>query len=174
MVISLLMVVVTVLSMARVEPFGGVIGGGYDYVVTDGIYGIVIDEAFAPRFVSERRRDEVEGYWTPTREEVARAEQLVRSERGTDRQAYRDLAQERYADRLAVGGRDAIDDAVSRQYHGVIENGTRLLYINANLRGLPADPLAPMIVLDGGPGFWMATINADSWTVESYSENGNA
>lgn len=173
-VFALVVLVVSMLVTARVEPFDETIGRGYDYVVTDGIYGIIIDEAFAPRFVNENRRAEVDRYWTPTREDVARAEDLLRKERGTDRQADRERARDEYADRLAVGGRAAIDDAVSRQYFGVIEDGTRLLHINATVRGLPADPLALVVVADGGPGYWTATVDADRWTVESYVENGEA
>lgn len=173
-VFALLVFVVSMLVMAHVEPFDESIGRGYDYVVMDGVYGIIIDEAFAPRFVNERDREGVDGYWTPSAADVARAEDLVRTERGTDREDDRERAREHHADRLAIGGQDAIDDAVSRQYHGGIENGTRLLHINATLSGLPADPLAPVVVLDGGPGYWYATIDADSWTVESYVENGQA
>jgi hypothetical protein len=44
------------------EPFAEVLGRGYTYVATNGVYGIIIDEAFAPRLVYESNRDEVEGY----------------------------------------------------------------------------------------------------------------
>lgn len=174
-VFALVVLVVSMLVTARVEPFDETLGRGYTYAVTDGIYGIIIDEAFAPRFVNENRRDEVDGYWTPTREDVVRAEDLLRRERGTDRQADRERAQDEYAERLAIGGRDAIDDAVSRQYYGVIEDGTRLLHVNAAISGgISADPLSLVVVLDGGPGYWTATVDADRWTVESYVENGQA
>ncbi len=173
-VLAIIVLIIGAMTSARAEPFDETIGRGYNYVVTDGIYGIIIDEAFAPRFVSERHREEVDDYWTPTREDIVRAEELVRRERGTDREADRERAQEHHADRLAIGGKDAIDDAVSRQYHGVIVNDTRLLHINAMLRGLPSNPLAPVVVADGGPGYWTATVDAERWTVESYVENGQA
>lgn len=171
---AVIVLLVGAMISARVEPFDETFGRGYDYVVTDGIYGIIIDEAFAPRFVNERDRDAIDGYWTPTPEDVARAEELVRGERGVDRQDDRERAQARHADLLAAGGRAAVDDAVSRQYHGVIRYGTRLLHINATLSDLPSDPLSPVIVLDGGPGYWTATVDADRWTVVSYVENGEA
>jgi hypothetical protein len=171
---AFLVLVVSTLVTARVEPFDETLGRGYDYVVTDGVYGIIVDEAFAPRFINERAREEVEGYWTPTRDDVTRAEDLVRRERGSDRRDDRERAREAYADRLAVGGRVAVDSAVSRQYFGVIEDGTRLLHINAALSGLPEDPLTLLVVADGGPGYWYATIDADSWTIDSYVENGYA
>jgi hypothetical protein len=56
----------------------------------------------------------------------------------------------------------------------VIENGTRILHINAALSGLPEDPLTLLVVADGGSGYWYATIDADSWTIDSYAENGYA
>lgn len=173
-VLAIIVLIIAGMTSARVEPFDETIGREYDYVVSDGVYGIIIDEAFAPRLMSERSRNRVDGYWTPSREDVARAEEVARRERGTDREADREQARERHADRLAVGGKDAVDDAVSRQYHGVIENGTRLLHINAHLSGLPENPLSRVIVFDGGPEYWNATINADTWTVESYVENGQA
>lgn len=177
-VFALLVFVGSMLATAHVDPFDETIGHGYDYVVTDGIYGIIIDEAFVPRFINATDRDDgphpLNGYWTPSAADVARAEDLLRSERGTDREADRKRAQERHADRLAVGGQAAVDDAVNRQYYGVVENGTRMLHVNAAFSGLPEDPLSPMIILDGGPGYWRATVDAERWTVESYVENGEA
>lgn len=173
-VLAIIVLIIGAMISAHVDPFEEVLGKGYSYVVSDGIYGIIIDEAFAARFVHERDRNEIDGYWTPSASDVARAEDLVRRERGTDREADRKRAQERHADRLAVGGRAAVDDAVSRQYYGVVDNGIRMLHINAAFSGLPEDPLSPIVVLDGGPGYWRASIDAERWTVESYVENGEA
>jgi hypothetical protein len=49
------------------------------------------------------------------------------------------------------------------------------MYVNGYCDGgLPDDPLMPVFVLDGGACYWNAAINADTWVIVSYQENGEA
>jgi len=64
---------------------------------------------------------------------------------------------------------------VTRQYVGFIADGTRFVdVIGFCGGGIPNDPLARLVVEDGGPCYWSALIDADACTIESYAENGQA
>lgn len=151
------------LSQGHVAPFDRALGPGYTLVATDDAYGIVIDARFAPRFLGPADRKDAAG-WTPTRSDIVAAEQLLRPRRpaGFD----------------AVGGnqlKHTPESLVSRTWYGAVIDGQRLLFVDGYCSGgMPSQPLTPTLVLDGGSCYWYATIDADTWDVLSYSENGEA
>lgn len=169
-VLAVTVLIIGALSSARIEPFEEALGRGYSYVVTDGVYGIIIDDAYVPRQVNANR-DDIDGFWTPTAEDIARAEELLLEVRGSDRE---DTLSRRRED-PGLTAREAVDALVTRKYFGVVSEGRNLLMIEGFCSGgTPANPLMRTRVEDGGPCYWSATIDADAWTIESYFENGYA
>jgi hypothetical protein len=155
--------IVLVLGQAQVDPFDGLLGPGYSMVATHGAYGIIIDARYAARFI-ESSEDEATETWTPTREDIVAAEELLQPYRSSDAV---DAERRQQA--------DSPDDLVSRTWYGGIVDGERILYVDGYCTGgLPEQPLLPMFVADGGACFWNATINADTWEIVGYSENGEA
>lgn len=168
---AIAMLVIGALVQAKVEPFEEVLGRGYTYVANDGVYGIIIDERYAPRLFSDSRRETIDGYWTPAADDIAAVEEMLKSVRKGDFVYARERALEK--DRLV--GRARVDELVSRQYVGFIAGGARFIdVIGFCSGGIPSDPLHRLIIADGGPCYWTALIDADSSTIESYVENGEA
>ena len=170
-VLAIVIFIVGVLVQGRVEPFEELPGRGFTYAVNDGAYGIIIDARYAPRFFSDSQRETIEGYWTPTVEDIARVEKLLRPVRADDVTRTRERAREN----AHLAGRARVDALVSRQYAGFVADGTRFVEVIGFCNGgLPNDPLARMVVSDGGACYWNALIDADSWAIERYVENGHA
>ena len=168
---AIVVFVVGALVQGRVEPFDEVLGRGYAYAANDGVYGIVIDARYAPRFFSDKQRKTIEGYWTPTMDDIALVENLLRKVRMDDVTRTRERARE--SGQLA--GRARVDELVTRQYVGFEADGTRFVeVIGFCSGGLPSDPLARLVVNDGGACYWNALIDADSGAIERYVENGQA
>lgn len=155
--------IVMVMSQAHIAPFDRVLGPGYTMVATQGTYGIIIDAHFAERFLYLPEGQSAQP-WTPSRDDVAAAEELLRPHRPGD----------------ALDGRarrefDSPEEAVSRTWYGAIVDGQRLLYVDGYCSGgLPSNPLQPVRVMDGGACYWHATIDAERWEIVSYVENGVA
>jgi hypothetical protein len=63
-----------------------------------------------------------------------------------------------------------------RQYVGIVSNGKRLIYINAFLLNKPPKDwkTEPVIVCDGGEGFWGAVFDPQSGEFSALSINGVA
>lgn len=136
---------------------------GYTMVATGGNYGIVIDERFAGRFV-EAHVGEAFDTWTPSRDDVAAAEELLRSVR-----------EDVTIDAETIARADSAEDRVSRTWYGATIDGGRLLFVYGYcFGGLPERPLVPVSVADGGACFWNATIDVEQWEVLAYNENGGA
>ncbi len=72
-----------VMSLTHVPPFDTVFGPGYTMVATQGTYGIIIDERFANRFVNAPEGASFE-MWTPSRDDISTAEELLRPYRPDD------------------------------------------------------------------------------------------
>lgn len=161
--VAIAMVVVIAMCQSNVLPYDDIPGFGYTMIATQGTYGIIIDARFAEPFVYTHEGQTLET-WTPTREDVSAAESLLRPHRP--------------GDTLDAGARQdygSPGEAVSRTWYGAIVEGERLLYVNGYCSGgLPANPLTPVIVADGGPCYWNATIDTDAWEIVSYVENGEA
>lgn len=171
---AIVMFIIAVLIQGRIEPFDQpLLGPGYTMVANQGVYGIVIDERFGPRFFSERRRESIDGYWTPEADDIAMVEDLIRSKRPGDGQQARERGAERPpGDRERIARIEAL---VSRQYIGFSANGVNYIKVIGFCGGgLPNFPLRRLIVADGGPCYWTALIDADSRTIASYAENGEA
>lgn len=165
------MFIVGALVQGRVEPFEGTPGHGYTYAAKDGVYGIIVDARYAPRLFSDNQRKAIEGYWTPTIDDIAIVEELLKSVRKGD-SVY---ARERVGEGDHLAGRARVDELVSRQYVGFMADGMRFVdVIGFCSGGIPSDPLARVVVADGGACYWNALIDADSGTIESYVENGQA
>lgn len=163
--------VVGALVQGRVEPFEEILGRGFTYAGNDGVYGIIIDARYAPRLFNENQRETIESYWTPTFDDIARVEKLLRSVRQDDVTH----ARERASENAHLAGQALVDELVSRQYVGFVEAGTTFVEVIGFCNGgLPNDPLARMVVSDGGACYWNALIDADSWAIERYVENGHA
>lgn len=161
-IVAIAMFIALVLSQGHVEPFDRVLGPGYAVIDAGGARGIVIDERFAARFLSTNDPASIET-WTPGASDIAHAEVLLRPY-GPAGSGLDDSS-----------GRVAPEDVVSRTWYGAIVDGERLLYVDGYCSGgIPASPLYPLRVEDGGPCYWNATIDVDEWEVMSYSENGEA
>ncbi|MEJ7900748.1 MAG: hypothetical protein WKF63_02830 [Thermomicrobiales bacterium] len=161
--VAIAMFIMLALSQGHIAPFERVLGPGYTLVAANGAYGIIIDERFAPRFLppNEGRRVKT---WTPTRQDVATAEMLLRPLRPAD---------EGGANQPALKG--IPEDLVSRTWFGAVVDGQRLLFVDGYCSGgIPARPLYPLRVEDGGACYWNATIDAETWEVIQYVENGEA
>jgi len=138
-------------------------GYGYTMVAIQGTYGIVIDERFAGRFLGKHEGESFET-WTPSHDDVVAAEELLRVVRPGD------AVDAERRDRAS-----SPEDLVSRTWYGAIVDGRRLLFVNGYCAGgLPARPLVPEVVADGGACFWNATIDAEQWEIVTYTENGEA
>jgi len=152
-----------VMSLTHVPPFETVFGPGYTTVATQGTYGIIIDERFATRFVNAREGVSFD-MWTPSRDDISTAEELLRPYRPDDA-----------LDRRTRSEFDSPEEAVSRTWFGSIVDGERLLFVNGYCAGgLPAQPLIPIVVSDGGACYWNATIDATAWVIITYRESGEA
>ncbi len=161
--IAIAMFVVLVLGQAHVGPLDHLLGPGYTTVATHGTYGIIIDERFAARFVEGAEGESLET-WTPTQEDVVAAETLLQPLRPGDA-----------VDAQRRQEAESPEDLVSRTWYGVIVDGERIMFVNGYCDGgIPEDPLMPVFVADGGSCYWNAAINADTWEIVSYLENGNA
>jgi hypothetical protein len=163
LLVAISMIVVTFMSLFHVAPFENAFGPGYTMVATHGTYGIIIHEQYAGRFLGGDAGTTLQT-WTPSRDDVAHAEELLRNARPDDA--------------IDAGKRaeaDSPEDLVSRTWYGAIVDGERLMYVNGYCSGgLPESPLVPVWVLDGGSCYWNAIINADTWKIVSYGENGEA
>ena len=161
--VAIAMFVAIAICHSSVLPNDGIPGFGFATVATQGTYGIIIDERFAGPFVYMPEGQTFET-WTPSREDVSTAETLLRPLRPGD--ALNAEARQDY---------DSPGEAVSRTWYGAIVEGERLLFVNGYCSGgIPSNPLTPVIVADGGACFWNATIDADTWEIVSYVENGVA
>lgn len=161
--VAIALFIMLAMSQAHIEPFDRVLGPGYTLVATDGAYGIVIDDRFAARFLPPTDGQQVET-WTPTRQDIAAAEVLLRPLRpvGTSNDDQQNM-------------KDTPDELVSRTWFGATIDGQRLLFVDGYCSGgIPSRPLDPLRVEDGGPCYWNATIDAESWEVVTYTENGEA
>ena len=157
--IAIAIFLATVLVGGHVPPFDQITSPGYTLVATHGTYGIIIDERFAVRFLGEPGET-----WTPTREEIVSAEALLRQLRPDDA-----ITPEQRQEAAVP------EDLVSRTWYGGYQEGVRMLYVNGYCDGgMPDNPLMPVFVADGGPCFWYAIINAETWEIAWYIENGNA
>lgn len=124
-------------------------------VTVNGNSGVV-----APRHMASdlaRSDDTVEGYWLPSEEWLIRAENAVRREAAgiTDEQ------------------RAPILDG-NRQYAGLIENDERKIHISSMCVEIEGWRSSAIMVMDGGPCFWVALYNADTDEIESLMVNGQA
>lgn len=162
-VIAIALFVMLALSQGHIEPFERVLGPGYTLVAADGAYGIVIDGRFAPRFLPPTDDQRVET-WTPTEQDIAAAEVLLRPLRPEG---------SRGVEERAPG--ETPEDLVSRTWFGAIVDGQRRLFVDGYCSGgLPTRPLYPLRVEDGGACYWSATIDAETWEIVEYTENGEA
>lgn len=161
--VAIALFVMLALSQGHIEPFDRVLGPGYTLVATDGAYGIVIDERFAARFLPPTDGQDVET-WTPAPRDIAAAEMLLRPLRPADSGS---------TDQRNI--KDTPEDLVSRTWFGATIDGQRLLFVDGYCSGgLPSRPLYPVLIADGGPCYWNATIDAETWEVVQYVENGEA
>lgn len=161
-IVAIAVFVALALSQGHIDPFDRVLGPGYALVNAGGAWGIVVDERFAARFAPSTDAQSVET-WTPGAIDIAHAELLLRpygpADSGLD----------------DPPGHVAPGDLVSRTWYGAVIDGRRLLFVDGYCSGgIPANPLTPMLIADGGPCYWSATIDADTWVVMSYVENGEA
>lgn len=162
--IAIAVFIVLVLSQGHMPPFDRVLGPGYTLVATHGLYGIIIDDRFAPRFLEPQDAGAVVAYWTPATGDIAQAETLLEPLRPGDG-IERDL-------RTSIS---SPEDLVSRTWYGATIDGQRLLFVDGYCSGgIPGHPLVPFRVEDGGACYWHATIDAETWEVLSYIENGEA
>jgi len=160
--IAIAIFVMLALSQGHIAPFDRALGPGYALVAIGGVYGIVIDARFVPRFLPPQ--DGEREPWTPDRDDIARAETLLAPLRPDDR---RDV-QPRAAGMTP-------EDMVSRTWYAATIDGRRLLFVDGYCSGgIPGHPLEPVLIADGGSCYWRATIDADSWELISYAENGEA
>ncbi len=161
--VAIAMFIMLALSQGHFAPFERVLGPGYALVATGGAYGIIIDERFAPRFLPPTEGQHVET-WTPARQDVAVAEMLVRPFRPADAGS---------ADQRSL--KQTPENLVSRTWFGAVVDGQRRLFVDGYCSGgIPARPLYPLRVEDGGACYWNATIDAERWEVLQYVENGEA
>ena len=169
--LAIVTLIVGVLAQGKLEPFEEILGRGYTYAANDGVYGIIIDARYAPRLFSNSQRETIDGYWTPTIDDIALVEKLLRPVRMDDFMRTHERARE--SGHLA--GRSRVDELVSRQYVGFVAEDTRFVEVIGFCHGgIPDDPLARLLVSDGGACYWNALINAESWAIENYVENGHA
>jgi len=64
-----------------------------------------------------------------------------------------------------------------RQYAGVITNKKRIIYVNFFIKEMPPDAKAiktPVIVCDGGDGYWGIEFDVDTETFSNLETNGEA
>lgn len=143
--------------------FGGIVDieevapepGEWPAVTVNGNPGVI-----APRHVASdlaRSDDTVEGYWLPGEDWLTRAEDAVRRE----------------ADGIPDPDRVPRLDGY-RQYAGLIENGERKIHISSMCTELSGWRSSPIMVMDGGPCFWIALYNADTDEIEALMVNGQA
>jgi hypothetical protein len=124
-------------------------------VTVNGNPGVV-----APRHVASdlaRSDDTVEGYWLPGEDWLARAEDAVTLEAA------------RISDPQWVPMLDGY-----RQYAGLIENGERKIHISSMCQEFEGWRSSAIMVMDGGPCFWIALYNVDTNEIESLMVNGQA
>jgi hypothetical protein len=124
-------------------------------VMVNGNPGVV-----APRHVASdlaRSDDTVEGYWLPGEDVLARAEDAVQREAAG-------IADPEWAPVL---------DGY-RQYAGLIENGDRKIHISSMCTEIGGWRSSAVMVMDGGPCFWIALYNVDTDEIESLMVNGQA
>ena len=161
--VAIALFVMLALSQGHIEPFDRVLGPGYTLVATDGAYGIVIDERFAARFLPPTDGQRVET-WTPAPRDIAAAEMLLRPLRPADTGS---------SDQRNI--KDSPEDLVSTTWFGATIDGRRLLFVDGYCSGgLPSWPLYPVLIADGGPSYWNATIDGETWELVQYIENGEA
>ncbi len=107
---AIVVFIVGALVQGRVEPFDEILGRGYTHVANDGVYGIIVDGRYAPRFFSDKRRETIEAYWTPAVDDIAIVEELLKSVRERDSVNVR----ERVRESNHLAGRARVDALVTR------------------------------------------------------------
>ena len=138
------------------EPVSGV----WEQAINDDFRGVIVPEADAAEFVRSAGWGEAEDYWTPTSADVAMLEAEI---------------EDAWVAEAPPAARDENLRNHTRQYVGIVEDGERLVVVNAFCDALGTDWRSePVVVADGGVCYFQATWNVEQAEFTSLTVNGEA
>lgn len=134
--------------------------GVWEQAINDDFRGVIVPEVDAAEFVRSAGWDEAEAYWTPTSAAVSMLEAEM---------------EDAWAAKAPPAARDENLRNHTRQYVGIVEDGERLVVVNAFCDALGIDwRSAPVVVADGGACYFQATWDVERAEFRALVVNGEA